>query len=100
MTVVFCPSRQRIGNDGNLALVDSSRLNKGDTYALCNGTQIDGIVFRVLSVMTDTEETWYEVQAHCPPIYFGDQSYYVAHSAIEAYQERGQFDDSVSECAV
>ena len=75
-------------------------MNKGDTYVLCNGTQIDGIIFRVLSVMTDKEEVWYEVQAHHPPIYFGDQCYYIAHSAIEAYRERGQFDDSVSECAV
>ena len=72
-------------------------LTVGDSYRLCNGTQIDGILFVVVAVHSNG----YDVRAHHPPIYFADSVYYILQEAVEEYEKRGQLiHDNIRECSV
>lgn len=67
---------------------------------MINGTQIDGVVFRVERVEMVKGETWYVVKANKHMIFSPDQEYFISQHAIDAYQERGQIRDAVRECSI
>ena len=75
-------------------------LEKGDTYEMCNGTQIDGTVFCVKDIISDEGETWYIVTAYLPNVFEAGQQYFVPQHAIDLYYERNQIRDAIRECAV
>lgn len=82
-------------------MADSLKLQVDDTYEFCNGTQIDGVLFKVVSVHHHGKATYYEVRAHHPPIYFASESYFIGQAAIDDYAQKGQIiHDPIRECSI
>ena len=82
-------------------MADSLKLQINDTYEFCNGTQIDGVLFKVVGVYHHKSATYYEVRAHHPPIYFADETYFIEQTAIDDYVKKGQLlHDPIRECSI